>query len=82
MASEQVDDHGKTVVDLGPKIGEAKSLALETLAEFKNASRDLKHRIIDEKRKNDTPINSSLGNPDVDARNADWRNDLPESDDD
>jgi hypothetical protein len=59
----------------------AKGAEPQSLAKLKDASRDLKQRIIEEKRKNDMPINSSLGDPEVDARNADGRNDLPEADD-
>jgi hypothetical protein len=58
-----------------------KDAAHPSLDELKEASRALKEKIIDEKRKNDMPVNSSLGDPAVDARNADGRNDLPESDD-
>jgi hypothetical protein len=54
----------------------------QSLDKLKSASEDLKHRIEEEKRRNDMPLNSSLGDPKVDARNADGRNDLPESDDD
>jgi hypothetical protein len=57
----------------------AKDGPKETLADLKNASRDLKGRIIEEKKRNAMPINSSLGEPEVD--NADGRNDLPEEDD-
>ena len=62
--------------------GEKRKFAPEpTLADLKEASRDLRERIIEEKKRNDMPINSSLGDPEVDARNADGRNDLPEEDD-
>jgi hypothetical protein len=56
--------------------------ANETLADLKKSSDDLKRRIEEEKRKSAMPINPSLGNPEVDARNADGRNDLPDRDDD
>jgi hypothetical protein len=59
-----------------------KDAAARSLADLKNASQDLKQRIADEKQRNDMPVNSSLGDPKIDARNADGRNDLPESDDD
>jgi hypothetical protein len=59
-----------------------KDAAARSLADLKNASHDLKQRITDEKRRNDMPVNSSLGDPKIDARNADGRNDLPDSDDD
>jgi hypothetical protein len=48
---------------------------------LKEASRDLKERIIEEKKRNAMPVNSSLGDPEIDARNADGRNDLPDEDD-
>jgi len=53
-----------------------------SLAELEAASRDLKERIIDEKRRNDMPIDSALGNPEIEKQNADGRNDLPDRDDD
>jgi hypothetical protein len=53
----------------------------QKLGDLESASRDLKQRIDDEKRKHDMPINSSLGDPEVDARIADGRNDLPDEDD-
>ena len=52
-----------------------------SLAELEAASRDLKEKIIDEKRRNDMPINSALGNPETEKQNADGRNDLPDRDD-
>jgi hypothetical protein len=52
-----------------------------SLAELEAASRDLKERIIDEKRRNDMPIDSALGNPETEKQNADGRNDLPDIDD-
>ncbi len=52
-----------------------------SLAELEAASRDLKERIIDEKRRNDMPIDSALGNPETEKQNADGRNDLPDRDD-
>jgi hypothetical protein len=58
-----------------------KDAARPSLDELKEASRALKEKIIDEQRKNDMPVNASLGDPAVDARNADGRNDLPESED-
>ena len=57
-----------------------KDAARPSLDELKEASRALKEKIIDEKRKNDMPVNSSLGDPEVDARNADGHNDLPDED--
>ncbi|MFZ2106724.1 MAG: hypothetical protein WAV18_15360, partial [Roseiarcus sp.] len=52
-----------------------------SLADLEAASRNLKERIIDEKRRNDMPIDSALGNPDTERENADGRNDLPDRDD-
>ena len=52
-----------------------------SLADLETASRDLKERIIEEKRRNDMPIDSALGNPDTEKQNADGRNDLPDRDD-
>jgi hypothetical protein len=60
------------------KTQDAAQKSLDTL---KEASRDLKERIIEEKRRNDMPVNSSLGDPKIDAQNADGRNDLPDQDD-
>ena len=53
----------------------------ETLEELKKSSEELKRRIEEEKKRNEMPLNSSLGDPAVDARNADGRNDLPDQDD-
>lgn len=55
---------------------------VESLASLKQASRDLKERIIDQKRRSDLPIDSTLGNPEEEARNADGRNDLHDIEDD
>jgi hypothetical protein len=52
-----------------------------SLADLEAASRNLKERIIDEKRRNDMPIDSALGNPESEKQNADGRNDLPDRDD-
>jgi hypothetical protein len=52
------------------------------MAELEKASRDLKARIDEEKRRNDMPLNASLGDPKIDADNADGRNDLPKGEDD
>ena len=59
----------------------AKDSMQKSLDELKEASRDLKERIIEEKRRNDMPVNSSLGDPKIDAENADGRNDLHEEED-
>jgi hypothetical protein len=50
--------------------------------QLQRASEDLKKRIEEERRKNAMPINSSLGDPAVDAANADGHNDLKEDEDD
>ena len=49
---------------------------------MKRRSQELKDKIEEQRRKNDMPINSSLGNPETDAENADGRRDLPDEDDD
>ncbi|WP_174247436.1 hypothetical protein [Methylocapsa sp. S129] len=54
----------------------------ESLARLKQASHDLKDRIVEEKRRNDMPLDSALGNPAEEARNADGRLDLPDTEDD
>ena len=51
------------------------------LADLKKASQDLKTRIDEARKENAMPINASLGDPAVDARNADGRNDLPDDED-
>jgi hypothetical protein len=50
----------------------------ETLADLKRHSEDLKARIEEQRRKSAMPVNSSLGNPQIDAENADGRRDLPD----
>jgi hypothetical protein len=49
--------------------------------ELQRAAQDLKKRIDEERRKNAMPVNSSLGDPAIDAANADGHNDLKEDDD-
>ena len=49
--------------------------------ELKRESEDLKKRIEEERRKNAMPVNSSLGDPAIDAANADGHNDLKDDDD-
>ncbi|MGA2045920.1 MAG: hypothetical protein ABSG83_21455 [Roseiarcus sp.] len=51
------------------------------LADLKQASQDLKARIAEERRRSAMPVNGSLGDPAIDARNADGRNDLADDDD-
>ena len=43
---------------------------------LEQASRDLKQRIEEQRRKSAMPLNASLGDPETDAQNADGRNDL------
>jgi uncharacterized FlaG/YvyC family protein len=50
--------------------------------ELERESKDLKKRIEEERKKIAMPLNSSLGDPVVDAANADGHNDLKEDDDD
>jgi len=52
-----------------------------SLADLEAASRNLKERIIDERRRNDMPIDPALGDPETEKQNADGRNDLPDRDD-
>jgi len=54
----------------------------ETISDLKRHSDDLKARIEEQKRKSAMPVNSSLGNPEIDAENADGRRDLHGDDDD
>lgn len=65
-----------------PPVDKAPVMAAEraSLTDLKEASRDLKEKIIAQKKRNDMPVNSSLGDPEVDARNADGHNDLPDED--
>jgi hypothetical protein len=53
-----------------------------TLETLKQASHDLKERIEEQKRKSAMPLNSSLGDPAIDAANADGHNDRPDEEDD
>lgn len=60
-----------------------KSGAAETsLEKLKQESHDLKERIEELRRKTDMPVNSSLGDPAIDAANADGHNDLPDDEED
>jgi hypothetical protein len=54
----------------------------ETIADLKRHSEDLKARIEEQKRKSAMPVNSSLGNPEIDAENADGRRDIKGDDED
>jgi hypothetical protein len=69
---------GSEVID--PKAAERQFE--DSLKGLEAQSRELKDKITDEKRRHDMPVNSSLGDPAVDARNADGRNDLEDSDED
>ena len=53
-----------------------------SLERLKDASRDLKERIEQEKRRQDMPIDAALGNPEWEQRAKDGRFDRPPSDDD
>ena len=53
-----------------------------SLEELKQASHDLKEKIEELKRKTDMPLNPAIGDPRIDADNADGHNDLPPDDDD
>ena len=54
----------------------------EDLEALKRHSQDLKDRIEEQRRKNAMPVNSSLGNPETDAENADGRRDLKDDEED
>ncbi len=53
-----------------------------SLERLKDASRDLKDRIEEEKRRQDMPIDAALGNPEWEQLAKDGRFDRPPSDDD
>jgi hypothetical protein len=65
-------------VDSGAAGPESKA---DRLSEFKKASQDLKARIADAKRRNDMPVDSSLGSPRFERDAADGRFDAPDEDD-
>jgi hypothetical protein len=84
---ERPDDSGTAHDPAGRIIddntAETQERAVErSLADLKAASQNLKARILDEKRRNEMPIDSALGNPKIEQQNADGRNDLPDVDDD
>jgi len=56
--------------------------AATPIEKLKQESHDLKERIEELRRKTDMPLNSSLGDPAIDAANADGHNDLPEDEED
>lgn len=53
-----------------------------SLEKLKQESHELKERIEELRRKTSMPVNSSLGDPAIDAANADGHNDLPEEEED
>jgi hypothetical protein len=50
------------------------------LADLERQSQELKARIAEQRRRSAMPVNASLGDPAIDARNADGRNDLADED--
>ena len=54
----------------------------KSLDELKRSSEDLKKRIEEQRRKLDLPINPALGDPKIDAANADGHNDIRDGEDD
>jgi hypothetical protein len=50
--------------------------------DLKRHSEDLKARIEEQRRKSAMPVNSSLGDPKIDAENADGRRDIKDDEDD
>ena len=67
--------------DIEKPAPERQGAGQEPPGDLARASRDLKRRIDDEKRRHAMPINASLGDPAIDAANADGHNDLPDEDD-
>ena len=62
---------------------DTRSGAAETsFDKLKQESHDLKERIEELRRKTEMPLNSSLGDPAIDAANADGHNDLPDEEED
>ncbi|HLW92771.1 MAG TPA: hypothetical protein VKS78_15925 [Roseiarcus sp.] len=55
---------------------------VRSLERLKAASSDLKQRINEQRRRHDLPLDSALGNPDEEERNADGHLDLPDNDED
>jgi hypothetical protein len=55
---------------------------VRSLAKLKESSNKLREKIVEEKRRRDMPIDSALGNPEEEVRNADGHLDLPDTDDD
>lgn len=54
------------------------STAEASLEKLKQESQALKERIEELRRKTEMPLNSSLGDPAIDAANADGHNDVPD----
>ena len=88
-AGRIVDDktaEARERIDRIEKSAGANSLGVQaverSLADLEAASTDLKERIIEEKKRNSMPIDSALGNPEIERQNADGRNDLPDTDED
>jgi hypothetical protein len=54
---------------------------IQSLARLKETSNKLREKIVEEKRRRDMPIDSALGDPEEEVRNADGHLDLPETDD-
>jgi len=55
---------------------------VRSLAKLKESSNKLREKIVEEKRRRDMPIDSALGNPEEEVRNADGHLNLPDTDDD
>jgi cell division protein FtsB len=53
-----------------------------SLEKLKQESQALKERIEELRRKTEMPLNSSLGDPAIDADNADGHNDVPDEEED
>ncbi len=54
----------------------------QSLEQLQGQSRDLKAKIAEERQRHEMPIDSALGDPAIERRNADGRNDLPDRDED
>jgi hypothetical protein len=55
---------------------------VRSLAKLKESSNKPREKIVEEKRRRDMPIDSALGNPEEEVRNADGHLNLPDTDDD
>jgi len=62
--------------------GTADAQAEESLRRLKDASRDLKDRIEEEKKRQDLPLDSNLGDPAWEQKAKDGRFDKPDTEDD